>query len=144
MLVVADVGRSAAFYRDRLGFEVREQQPDLALLALGPMLLYLVTHSDPTPDKPGVTLACINDPQRTSVNLVFRVADCRAAYDTLTRRGGGLSGAAAAAAVGRLAMLYPRPGWLPHRDRAALIHTRAAGPGRPGKTGEPAAVICRR
>jgi catechol 2,3-dioxygenase-like lactoylglutathione lyase family enzyme len=87
MLVVADVGRSAAFYRDRLGFEVREQQPDLALLALGPMLLYLVTHSDPTPDKPGVTLACTNGADRTGVNLVFRVADCQAVYDALARRG---------------------------------------------------------
>jgi catechol 2,3-dioxygenase-like lactoylglutathione lyase family enzyme len=39
MLAVADLDGSAAFYRDRLGFEVRERQPDLILLTSGPMLL---------------------------------------------------------------------------------------------------------
>jgi catechol 2,3-dioxygenase-like lactoylglutathione lyase family enzyme len=87
MLVVADLDRSVAFYRDRLGFAVREQHADLALFALGPMLLYLVTHSPPTPDKPGVTLTCTNANDRTAVNLVFRVADCRAAHAELARRG---------------------------------------------------------
>jgi hypothetical protein len=42
MFAVADVARSAAFSRGRLGFEAREEQPGLALLGLGPMLLYLV------------------------------------------------------------------------------------------------------
>jgi catechol 2,3-dioxygenase-like lactoylglutathione lyase family enzyme len=87
MLVVADLDRSAAFYRDRLGFEIREQQPGLILLASGEMLLYLIAHSEPTPDKPGVTLTGTNESDRTSVNLVFRVVDCRAAHDELTRRG---------------------------------------------------------
>jgi hypothetical protein len=39
MLVVADRDRSEAFSCNRLGFEVRERQPGLILLALGPMLL---------------------------------------------------------------------------------------------------------
>ncbi len=54
MLAVADLDRSVALYRDRLGFEVREEVPGLALLGHGPMLLYLVTDCPPTPDKPGV------------------------------------------------------------------------------------------
>jgi catechol 2,3-dioxygenase-like lactoylglutathione lyase family enzyme len=87
MLVVTDLDRSTAFCRDQLGFEVPERHPGVILLASGPMLLYLATHSEPTPDKPGVTLTCINGRDRTSVNLVFRVADCRAAHDELTRRG---------------------------------------------------------
>jgi catechol 2,3-dioxygenase-like lactoylglutathione lyase family enzyme len=87
MLVVADLDRSAAFYRDRLDFELREEHPGLVLLTLGPMLLYLVEPSEPTSDKPGVALAVTNAPDRASVNLVFRVADCRAAHTELARRG---------------------------------------------------------
>jgi len=87
MLAVADLERSVAFYRDRLDFAVREASPDLALLARGPMLLYLVTESPPTPDKPGVTLAPPPLPDQTPVNIVFRVADCRAVFDTLRARG---------------------------------------------------------
>jgi catechol 2,3-dioxygenase-like lactoylglutathione lyase family enzyme len=81
MLVVADLDRSTVFYRDRLGFEVRELQPGLVLLESEAMLLYLITHSEPTPDKPGVTLTSTNASDRTSVNLVFRLADCRATYE---------------------------------------------------------------
>jgi catechol 2,3-dioxygenase-like lactoylglutathione lyase family enzyme len=84
MLAVTDLDRSVAFYCDRLGFEVREQDSGIALLAQGSTLLYLVPSSDPTPDKPNVTLTCTNTPERTSVNLVFRVRDCQAAYRELT------------------------------------------------------------
>jgi catechol 2,3-dioxygenase-like lactoylglutathione lyase family enzyme len=72
MLAVADLDRSVAFYRDRLGPEVRE--------AHGPMLLNLATDSPPTPDKPGVWLSPPRTADRTPVNLVFRVGDCRAPY----------------------------------------------------------------
>ncbi len=57
MLVVADINDSVAFYRDKLGFDVREQEPHVALLAREAMLLYLIPESPPTPDKPDVTLA---------------------------------------------------------------------------------------
>ena len=87
MLAVTDLGLSTAFYRDLLGFTVREEQEGIVLLALGPMLLYLVSPSPPTPDKPGVTLACTNRPDQTGVNLVFRVPDCQAAYHELSQRG---------------------------------------------------------
>ncbi len=87
MLVVADINDSVAFYRDKLGFDVREHEPHIALLTRESMLLYLVPESPPTPDKPAVTLGATNTRERTSVNLVFRVDDCRAAYAELTARG---------------------------------------------------------
>ena len=87
MLVVTDLAESVAFYRDKLGFTVRENEPHIALLTRGPMLLYLIPESPPTPDKPSVTLGNTNNAQRTSVNLVFRVKDCRAAYAELSKRG---------------------------------------------------------
>ncbi len=87
MLVVADISASVAFYRDKLGFDVREHEPHIALLTRESMLLYLVPESPPTPDKPAVTLGATNTRERTSVNLVFRVDDCRAAYAELTARG---------------------------------------------------------
>jgi catechol 2,3-dioxygenase-like lactoylglutathione lyase family enzyme len=87
MLAVADLDRSVAFYRDRLGFEVREAHAGIVLLAHGPMLLYLAADSPPTPDKPGVSLSPPQDSDRTAVNLVFRVADCRAVYVALREAG---------------------------------------------------------
>jgi catechol 2,3-dioxygenase-like lactoylglutathione lyase family enzyme len=83
MLAVVDIERSVAFYRDRLGFEVEEHTPDLALLRHGTMLLYLVTDSPPTPDKPGVWLSPPSHESQTPINLVFRVGDCRAVYERM-------------------------------------------------------------
>ena len=87
MLAVSELDRSVAFYRDRLGFESREVMPGLALLGHGPMLLYLVTDSPPTPDKLGVWLSPPADMTRTCVNLVFRVNDCPAVYERLRTAG---------------------------------------------------------
>ncbi len=66
MLVVADINDSVAFYRGKLGFDVREQEPHIALLARESMLLYLIPESPPTPDKPAVTLGATNTRERTS------------------------------------------------------------------------------
>ncbi len=87
MLAVADLERSVAFYRDRLGFEVRERSEGLALLVLGPALFYLVAESAPTPDKPEVWLAPPDSPGRTPFNLVLRVSDCNGAYEALRQKG---------------------------------------------------------
>jgi len=87
MLVVADIGESVAFYQNKLGFDVREHDAHIALLARDSMLLYLIPESPPTPDKPSVTLGITNTSERTSVNLVFRVKDCRAAYTELSKLG---------------------------------------------------------
>lgn len=87
MLVVRDLARSLAFYRDSLGFRVQMNRRTIALLERDGMLLYLVTESPPTRDKPGVTLAPPPEPERTPVNLVFRVRDARRAHADLERRG---------------------------------------------------------
>ena len=87
MLVVTNLEEAAAFYRDKFGFDVREQEAHIALLAREPMLLYLIPESPPTPDKPSITLGSTNTPTRTSVNLVFRVKDCRAAVAELSANG---------------------------------------------------------
>lgn len=87
MLVVDDLDRSIAFYRDVLGFRLLQQRPWIAALSLGNMNLYVFTHSPPTPDKPGVTLANRNTPDETPVVLSFQVDDCRAAYEDLRELG---------------------------------------------------------
>jgi catechol 2,3-dioxygenase-like lactoylglutathione lyase family enzyme len=87
MLVVDDLDRSVAYYRDRFGFVVREHESSIALLAFGSMQLYLITESSPTADKPSVTLSNTNTVDRTGVNLVFRVSDCQAVYEDLQQRG---------------------------------------------------------
>jgi catechol 2,3-dioxygenase-like lactoylglutathione lyase family enzyme len=87
MLAVSDLDASVAFYRDLFGFEVRDLHSSAALLTRDTMLLYLVTHSPPTPDKPSVTLTAPTTTAHTPVNLVFRVEDCRAAYEQLVALG---------------------------------------------------------
>ncbi len=87
MLVVDNLDRSVAFYRDGLGFVVHLHEPYIAQMSLGAMRLYLVTESPPTPDKPDMTLRNLNSTGRTSVNLVFHVSDCHAVYTELSRRG---------------------------------------------------------
>jgi len=87
MLAVANLDRSLAFYRDNLGFEVRDQEAHIALLIRDAMLLYLAVESPPTPDKPAVTLAAPATPEHTPVCLVLRVTDCLAVHAELSERG---------------------------------------------------------
>jgi catechol 2,3-dioxygenase-like lactoylglutathione lyase family enzyme len=87
MLTVADLAKSEAFYVSALGFHTTETQDGLRRLERPGASLYLVTQSPPTPDKPGVTLAPPPAPERPPVNLVFRVADVRAAYAALSALG---------------------------------------------------------
>jgi len=87
MLVVDNMAESVAFYRDKFGFEVHQHESYVALLEHNGMLLYFVTESDPTPDKPDITLANTNAKGKTSVNIVFRVKDCRATYEELKGNG---------------------------------------------------------
>jgi len=87
MLVVQDVNNSLKFYCDKLGFDLKSLADGIALLTLGSMWLYLVTESQPTPDKPTITLAQLNSHGRTSVNLVFHVADCHRTYEALRKIG---------------------------------------------------------
>jgi catechol 2,3-dioxygenase-like lactoylglutathione lyase family enzyme len=87
MLPVADIERSARFYRDVLGFSEASRSEHIALLRHGPVSLYLVPESPPTPDKPGVTIARRADASNSPVNLTFRVADVRAVHEALAARG---------------------------------------------------------
>jgi len=88
LLVVGDLGRSVAFYRDVVGAEpVREYGGTSAVFRLAGTWLLLVTGGGPSADKPTVTFAPPRDPDTVSTEMTFRVADCRAAYETLAARG---------------------------------------------------------
>jgi catechol 2,3-dioxygenase-like lactoylglutathione lyase family enzyme len=56
----------------------------LQLLGTWPLL---VEGGDPTDDKPTVTLAPPDDPDRRDQLFTIRVADCRATYEALQARG---------------------------------------------------------
>ncbi|MEU8518791.1 VOC family protein [Streptomyces sp. NBC_01216] len=88
ILVVGDVDRSRDFYRDVVGAEVvREYGGTSAVLRLSGTWLLLVTGGGPSDDKPTVTFTAPGDPDAVSHAMTFRVADCRAAYQTLVARG---------------------------------------------------------
>jgi catechol 2,3-dioxygenase-like lactoylglutathione lyase family enzyme len=88
ILVVADVARSAAWYRDVLGAELyREYGGTTAVLSFNGAWLIVVTGGEPTEDKPGVTFAPPADAARVSHSMTIRVPDCHAAYETLKARG---------------------------------------------------------
>lgn len=88
LLVVRDLGRSVAWYRDVLGAEVvGEYGGTSAVLRFVGSWLLLVTGGDPTADKPSVTMAAPDDPDRASAELIVAVPDCRAAHAELVGRG---------------------------------------------------------
>lgn len=87
ILVVSDVERSVAWYRDVLGAELfREYGGTSAVFRFGAAWLLIVTGGGPTDDKPDATFD-VPDPTRVSHAVTIRVADCRAAYGTLSARG---------------------------------------------------------
>jgi catechol 2,3-dioxygenase-like lactoylglutathione lyase family enzyme len=88
ILVVEEIGRSTAFYRDILGANLYREYggTSCVLQFLGTWLL-LVTGGEPTADKPTVTFVPPADPDRVAHSMTIRVADCRAAYETLRSRG---------------------------------------------------------
>jgi catechol 2,3-dioxygenase-like lactoylglutathione lyase family enzyme len=87
ILVVRDIERSTAWYRDVLGAELfREYGGTSAVFRFGAAWLLLVTGGGPTEDKPDVTFET-PDPNRVSHSVTIRVDDCRAAYETLSARG---------------------------------------------------------
>jgi catechol 2,3-dioxygenase-like lactoylglutathione lyase family enzyme len=88
ILVVDDIERSRAWYRDVLGAALyREYGGDSAVLTFLGNWLLLVTGGGPTEDKPGVTMAAPADPVAVHHSFTIRVPDCRAAYDALRARG---------------------------------------------------------
>jgi catechol 2,3-dioxygenase-like lactoylglutathione lyase family enzyme len=88
LLVVADLARSIAWYRDVLGAElVGEYGGTSAVFRFVGGWLLLVTGGEPTADKPTVTMAPPSEPDRASAELILAVPDCRAAHAELTARG---------------------------------------------------------
>ena len=88
LLVVADLARSVAWYRDVLGAElVGEYGGTSAVFKLVGAWLLVVTGGGPTADKPTVTMAAPDDPDLASAELIIAVPDCRAAYAELVARG---------------------------------------------------------
>lgn len=88
LLVVSDVNRSRDWYANVLGATVYREYggPSCVLQILGHWVL-LVTGGGPTEDKPTVMFAPPNDPDRVSAELIFRVPNCRQAYEILRQRG---------------------------------------------------------
>jgi catechol 2,3-dioxygenase-like lactoylglutathione lyase family enzyme len=89
ILAVADVGRSVAFYRDAIGFEVEAlyDDPPYATLALAGMRLSLAEQGHPADDRPGVQMTAPSDPAQANVVLVVEVEDARAEHERLAALG---------------------------------------------------------
>jgi catechol 2,3-dioxygenase-like lactoylglutathione lyase family enzyme len=88
LLVVTELSRSVAWYREVLGADlVGEYGGTSAVFRLVGSWLLLVTGGEPTPDKPTVTMAAPADPDRASAELIVAVPDCRAAHAELVARG---------------------------------------------------------
>ena len=88
LLVVDDLTRSVAWYRDVLGAEVvGEYGGTSAVLRFVGAWLLLVTGGGPTDDKPDMTMAPPADPRRADAELIVAVPDCRAAHAELVARG---------------------------------------------------------
>jgi lactoylglutathione lyase len=85
-LIVRDVQRSVAFYRDVLGATVlREGEP--TFLRLGNIWLTINGGGGPTDDKPEVVASPPRDPNVLSTFLNLRVTDIRRYYDLWSSRG---------------------------------------------------------
>src|ERR1700740_1079652 len=85
-LIVKDIQRSVAFYRDVLGAKVlREGQP--TFLRLGNIWLTINGGGGPTDDKPEVIASPPRDPNVLSIFLNLHVNDIRRYYDLWSSRG---------------------------------------------------------
>ncbi len=87
LLVVSDVARARAWYRDVLGAEETGAYEGSVVFRLLGSWLLVVEGGGPTEDKPTTTFAPPPDPDTISTELIFGVPDCLAAYETLKARG---------------------------------------------------------
>lgn len=88
LFVVSDVERSRDWYTRVLGATLyREYGGTSCVVQLLGSWLLLVTGGPPTEDKPTVTFAPPDDPDRVNAEMIFRVSDCRESYETLLARG---------------------------------------------------------
>ena len=85
-LIVGNIQRSTAFYRDVLGATVlREGAP--TFLRLGNIWLIINGGGGPTDDKPEVIASPPRDPDVLSIFMNLRVTDIRRYYDLWSSRG---------------------------------------------------------
>jgi len=87
LIVVSDVERSREWYVNVLGASLYRAYEGSCVLQLLGHWLVLVPGGGPTEDKPTVEFTAPADPDRVSTEMIFRVADCRAAYTELVQRG---------------------------------------------------------
>lgn len=88
ILVVEDLERATAWYRDVLGADLyREYGGSSAVFTFNGTWLLLVTGGEPTPDKPDIRFAVSDRTGSVDHSFTIRVDDCRAAYGTLRERG---------------------------------------------------------
>jgi lactoylglutathione lyase len=85
-LVVSDQDRSRDFYASVFGAKVVLER-DPVIMRLANSWLILNVGGGPTDDKPAVTLAPPDDPDRTSAFINLRVADIAACYAEWSARG---------------------------------------------------------
>jgi catechol 2,3-dioxygenase-like lactoylglutathione lyase family enzyme len=88
ILVVSELERSRHWWVDVLGADLyREYGGTSAVLSFAGSWILLVTGGPPSDDKPTVSFAAPDDPDRVSHAMTLRVGDCQAAYETLRGRG---------------------------------------------------------
>ena len=88
MLIVEDVDRSADFYINVMGAtEIMRMEGGPAILGLANTWLIINVGGGPTDDKPTVTLAPPEDPDRASSVMNVRVADIDAVYEKWSAAG---------------------------------------------------------
>jgi catechol 2,3-dioxygenase-like lactoylglutathione lyase family enzyme len=88
LLVVEDLDRARAFYRDVLGAtDVRSYGGTSAVLQFQGTWLLLVTGGGPTPDKPTIEFRPPADADWVTHELTIKVPDCWHAYQVLVGRG---------------------------------------------------------
>ena len=88
ILVVSDLQRSLAWYRDVLGATLTgEYGGTSAVFNYDGAWLLIVTPGGETPDKPGTEFVPPPNPSKISHSMTIRVPDCRAAYKMLRSRG---------------------------------------------------------
>lgn len=88
ILVVSNMEKSKAFYKDVLGAKLfREYGGDSAVFQFLENWILLVTKGEPTKDKPELSFMEPKDLNQVSHSFTIRVKDCMACYAVLKARG---------------------------------------------------------
>jgi len=87
ILVVNNISKSKDFYQNILGAKVTREYEGSCVLQFQEVWLLLVVGGDPTKDKPDVTFAAPENPNKVSHSFTIRVPNCQESYETLKSRG---------------------------------------------------------